>query len=199
MGFDELSFAMKMRDVFKTVAEDVVDRRRPKYRYATVVRIDRANYKCDVTFNGETSVVTVNMGTAQPGAAGDVVRVEGIGIDKYITDVVGDSKVKLPLAQGWKGQVHYDVVGKTCTVSLAVNRIDSDLIMLAWQPYLIARTLPKPSVGDHGHNLPATNQNEFPVFQLNINGTDLVLSARWSDRTFGKDGWMQTSFSYVIE
>jgi len=93
LSMEELAFALKLRDILKGVAEEVVDRLRPKYRYAKVITIDRANYKCDVTFNGETSRVTVNMGVIQPSAVNQIVRVEGIGIDKYITDVIGGPSV----------------------------------------------------------------------------------------------------------
>lgn len=91
MGFQEFAFSLQMRDTIDKMIRSGIDKMRPKYRYATVDTIDRVNYKCTVTFNGEANPVEVSMGALQPSAVGQVVRVEGIGIDKFITDVIGES------------------------------------------------------------------------------------------------------------
>jgi len=95
-GMDDLSFSLEMRDIVNSLVKEAIDQQRPKYRYATVVSIDDANSKCTITYNGETSQVIVNMGTIRPTAAGQIVRVEGIGTDKFITDVVGGTPAPAP-------------------------------------------------------------------------------------------------------
>lgn len=85
----DLSYSLAMRDIIQKMVADEIETQRPKYRYARVSSIDRANYKCNVIYNGETGAVTVNMGAVQPAAVNQIVRVEGIGIDKFITDVIG--------------------------------------------------------------------------------------------------------------
>ncbi len=88
-GMADLAFSMAMRDTIDRMVKETLDRERPKYRYGRVKSIDRANYKCTVVFTGETSPVTVNMGSLQPSAIEQLVRIEGIGTDKFITDVIG--------------------------------------------------------------------------------------------------------------
>ena len=89
MGFNDLAFSLKMRDALKKISRDVVNKERPAYRYGKVTSIDRVAYKCGVTMAGDSAPVLVNMGTIQPRDIGQVVRVEGIGTDRFITDVIG--------------------------------------------------------------------------------------------------------------
>lgn len=91
MGMNDLAFSLAMRDNFIQIAEATVEKARPRYRYATVNSIDLAARKCNVTFNGDLAPVQVNIGSVAPSALGQVVRVEGIGTDKYIADVMGDA------------------------------------------------------------------------------------------------------------
>lgn len=90
-GMDDLSFSLQMRDIVNSLIQDAIDQQRPKPRYAIVKAIDRANGKCTITYNGETSQIIVNMGTPSPSNIGQTVRVAGIGTDKYIDGVVGQS------------------------------------------------------------------------------------------------------------
>lgn len=87
----EFSYSLELRDVVNRIIRDQVNKLRPRYRYATVVLIDRVNRKCTIIYNGETNEVIVNMGSVQPKDIGQTVRIEGIGTDKYIADVMGDS------------------------------------------------------------------------------------------------------------
>jgi len=90
-GMDDLRFSLAMRDIVNSLIQEALDQQRPKPRMATVKAIDRANGKCTITYNGETSQIIVNMGTPSPSAIGQWVRVAGIGTDKYIDGVVGQS------------------------------------------------------------------------------------------------------------
>lgn len=89
VGFDEYAYATQFRDLIKKVVAETLESERPKYKYATVTDIDRPLRKATIIFNGETSPVIVNMGSIQPRKVGQIVRVEGIGTDKFISDVVG--------------------------------------------------------------------------------------------------------------
>lgn len=88
-GFGDYKTSLKMRDVVERLAKAVIERERPRYQYATVSSIDAVNRKCQVVFTGDTNPVTVTMGSIQPSAVGQMVRVGGIGSDKFIEDVMG--------------------------------------------------------------------------------------------------------------
>lgn len=90
MGLPDFSFSLQMRDIIQRLMRESIDTLRPRYRYAKVVSFDRVARKCTIIFNGETNPVIVNMGSIQPAAVDQIVRVEGIGTDKFITDVIGD-------------------------------------------------------------------------------------------------------------
>lgn len=86
--FDELEFAMRMRDVIRKIVSEEIEAIRPKCTYGTVVSIDSVNHQCDVTLLGDTSVITVKMGSIQPTDVASIVRVEGLPGDRYIQDVM---------------------------------------------------------------------------------------------------------------
>lgn len=90
MEMSDLAFSMAMRDIMNSLVQEAIDTQRPRYRYATVVSVDnRTTGKCSVTYIGEQSVVQVSMPGPQPVSVGQVVRIEGIGTDKFITAVIG--------------------------------------------------------------------------------------------------------------
>lgn len=91
MGFGDYDFSMHMRDLMTRIATETINKTRPKYHYGTVTSIDRDARKCGVTLNGDSAPVLVNMGSIQPAVVGQVVRVDGIGTDKFISDVMGPS------------------------------------------------------------------------------------------------------------
>ena len=88
-GFQDYAVAAKARDVLGALVEAEIGRQRPRIQYATVATIDRPNRKCTVTFPGDPAPVTVNMGTIQPAAIGNVVRIDGPVGDRFITEVLG--------------------------------------------------------------------------------------------------------------
>lgn len=82
---------MEMRDIINKMVKEEIDRARPRYRYAKVDSIDHIARTAGVIFTGETNPVQVNMGFVQPSFVGQTVRIEGIGTDKFITDVMGQA------------------------------------------------------------------------------------------------------------
>lgn len=84
-----MTFATKMRTLIMSLIEEGIDKKRPRPRYGKVYSIDRANSRCQVILTGDEDPVTVTMGAIQPSSVDQIVRVEGIGVDKYITDVIG--------------------------------------------------------------------------------------------------------------
>lgn len=87
----ELAYSMQMRDIINKMVSEEIEKQRPRYRYATVQSFDRQGRKAMVVFNGESGAVQVNMGSIQPMTTGQTVRVEGIGTDKFISDVIGEA------------------------------------------------------------------------------------------------------------
>jgi hypothetical protein len=81
--------AFALRDLIRGMAREEIERRRPRYKYGIVQSIDRPNWQCDVLYAGDTDPVTVKMGNIQPAITGQIVRVEGLIGDKFITDVIG--------------------------------------------------------------------------------------------------------------
>jgi hypothetical protein len=90
MAMGDIGFSLDLRDTLKRMIREYVDLERPRPRYATVESFDRAARKCAVVYTGETGSVQVNMGSLQPSAVGQKVRIEGIGTDKYVADVIGE-------------------------------------------------------------------------------------------------------------
>ncbi|HEY6020690.1 MAG TPA: hypothetical protein VIY48_12590 [Candidatus Paceibacterota bacterium] len=89
MGFSDYEYALEVRDIVQKMISLEVDKIRPRYQMAVVVSIDRPNRKCEVQFPGDTGTVVVNMGSIQPSAAGQVVRIAGLSQDRYVDDVIG--------------------------------------------------------------------------------------------------------------
>lgn len=78
-----------MRDIIERLVSRQLGQERPKPRYATVTTIDRTNRFCTVTFPGDSGAVKVAMGSIQPVAVGQTVRIAGVRGDRFIDDVLG--------------------------------------------------------------------------------------------------------------
>lgn len=89
--FDDWDFATRFRDVISQISTSTIERIRPSPRYGQVVTIDRTNRKCTVLFPGESTAVTIPMGSIQPSRPGQTVRVVGELGDRYLDDVMGES------------------------------------------------------------------------------------------------------------
>lgn len=96
MGFGDFAAALEMRDVLQTMVQAEIEKQRPRIQYATVTSIDRVLRKCGILFPGEALSVTVNMGAVQPSAIGQVVRIDGLAGDRFISDVMGVPYVEEP-------------------------------------------------------------------------------------------------------
>jgi microcystin-dependent protein len=88
-GFERFESALRGRDVLERLIRNVINRERPRPRYGEVLEISRTQSRCLVRLNGDTTSVLIPMGAIQPLAVGQIVRVEGVGTDRYITDVIG--------------------------------------------------------------------------------------------------------------
>lgn len=88
-GLADYRVALEMREIIRGLVKEEVERARPRYQLATVQGFDRINRKCTVRFNGETSDVDVNMGSIQPSAIGQIVRIDGLLGDRYVAEVLG--------------------------------------------------------------------------------------------------------------
>lgn len=92
MGFEGVDKGMKFRDLMARIARGVIDKDRPPYRYGQVTAIDHALRRCDVLFTGDSESVSVPVGSVFPSFINQMVRVDGIGTDRYIADVIGDAQ-----------------------------------------------------------------------------------------------------------
>lgn len=88
-GFSDPVFAARTRDVIERMMIAAVDKVRPPYRYGEVTQIDRDQRTCKVLYPEADEAVTVKMGSVQPSAIGQVVRVDGRPGDRWIVDVIG--------------------------------------------------------------------------------------------------------------
>lgn len=91
MALGDYGYALNFRDLIQKMVEAKVDEVRPAYRYGVVQTIDRTNRKCTVRLTGDTVDVTVNMNDQQPIATSQVVQIDGIGGDRFISAVKGDA------------------------------------------------------------------------------------------------------------
>lgn len=87
--FGDFTAALRFRQAVADIAESVVDRMRPTYRYAAVQAINYTTRKVTVRFPGETSDVVVAAGSIMPSAVGQTVRIAGVGGERYVSDVIG--------------------------------------------------------------------------------------------------------------
>ena len=89
MSGEDLASSLMMRDIIRRLVKEAINKYRPRYRYGIVQTIAQDRKSCTIVYNGETNEVKVKLGSVQPLTTGQSVRVEGIGIDKFVADVVG--------------------------------------------------------------------------------------------------------------
>jgi hypothetical protein len=90
MGFD-YNTVMQLKELMIEIVKTHVDDIRPRYQYGIVQSIDRVKQKCTVLFTGDDIPIPVNMGSIQPMAVGQRVRIDGVRGDRYISDVIGQA------------------------------------------------------------------------------------------------------------
>lgn len=103
-GLADFQSALKMRDIIETIVKGVVEQVRPRIQYGTVTAIDRPKRKCSVQFVGETTSVSVAMGSVQPQSEGQVVRIDGVAGDRFVADVLGPIFNDMPMVNSIKLQ-----------------------------------------------------------------------------------------------
>ena len=83
--------AIGMRDVIAAIAETRIEALRPSVSYAVVQQINREARSAKVLYMGDTTPVTVAMGSIEPATTGQTVRIGGTLGHRYIEDVLGNA------------------------------------------------------------------------------------------------------------
>jgi hypothetical protein len=96
--FGDFTTALRFREAVTQIAESVVERMRPTYRYAAVMGINHGTRRVTVRFPGESTDVTIAAGSILPSAVGQTVRIAGVGGERYVADVVGVAHGASPFA-----------------------------------------------------------------------------------------------------
>lgn len=86
-----IEYAQKMRDIVRDIIYKELEQKRPTESFATVTSIGTTT--AQVQFPGDTASVSVQMHTIRPAATGAVVRIEGFGTRRFITEVVNGSSL----------------------------------------------------------------------------------------------------------
>lgn len=99
MTVDLSSFktAQDLDDYVTMRVESLLEKSRPKPRYATVVTINTETKTCNVRFLGESDIVGVPYTSIVPNEVGQTVRIEGVPGDRYITGIRGTSEQEAAL------------------------------------------------------------------------------------------------------
>jgi len=93
-GMGGYDYSLRFRDTMKEMIRGVIDKERPKYRYATVISVDSANSRALITYVSETTEVYVNIVGLTP-LPGEAVQISGQGSDKFISGIVGHAPSRL--------------------------------------------------------------------------------------------------------
>lgn len=106
-GLDDYSTSKKIVDLIRRIAKQEIDKERPAPAYGVVKSVDIPNRRVFVQFPGETSTVGVAMSSPITPLINQVVRVEGITGDRYVTDIIiniGDDGEETPVEPviNWK-------------------------------------------------------------------------------------------------
>ena len=80
-----------MRDVIAAIAENRIEALRPTPTYAVVQSINRENRSATVLHVGDPTPVTVALGSIEPAAVGQTVRIGGLIGHRYVEDVLGNA------------------------------------------------------------------------------------------------------------
>lgn len=89
--FEDYKTAFQMRDTVDRLVVSVMERERPRARYAAVASWDRELKTAMVQYPEGGDPMPVQMGSVQPTYLGQLVKVEGVAGDKIITQVYGQA------------------------------------------------------------------------------------------------------------
>lgn len=92
---DDFSTAQRLDKIVETKVNAQLNKKRPAPRYAIVKEINTDQKYAMVSYVGEDSIVKIPYGSIAPENVGDAVRIEGIPGDRYISDVLGDTKLQI--------------------------------------------------------------------------------------------------------
>ena len=95
MGLGDYVVATQMRDVMSTLIRKEIQRERPRYEYAKVQTVDRASRRAYVQFAGEETEEQIALGHLFPVKRDQIVRIEGLTGDRYVSDVIGEPAIRL--------------------------------------------------------------------------------------------------------
>lgn len=96
--FGEYAVTRQIEDAIRAIVNAEIRRNRPTCRYAVVEQINTSTRSCYVTFNGDVTMSKVAYRDAVPSMVGQVVAVEGTGIDQYISGVLGPTQTDVNVA-----------------------------------------------------------------------------------------------------
>lgn len=92
---DDFYTAQRLDKIIETKVDSILNKKRPAPRYAVVKEINTDEKYAMVSYIGEDSIVKIPYGSVAPENVGDAVRIEGVPGDRYISDVLGDTKLKI--------------------------------------------------------------------------------------------------------
>jgi len=114
MALGDYATALAMRDVLQGLVAQEIEKQRPRIQYAEVMSFNRTTRKCTVRFTGDTQNVTVNMGSIQPKTTGQIVRIDGVAGDRFVSDVMGEFyepvETRVATAEGEINTLQADVI-----------------------------------------------------------------------------------------
>lgn len=99
------SYALSFVTLMRSIAGEQIEKLRPAYKLAEVRNINRLTNKCLVRYAGETVDQWVSMGSVQPTKIGQIVRVDGLLGDRFVSDVI--PTLDAPAFPGAKGTPSY--------------------------------------------------------------------------------------------
>lgn len=123
----DYDFALELRDIVKKLVAEEVQRIRPRYRYAEVQSVNLATRKATVIFTSEVTPVEVNIGGFTYILPNDIVRIEGIGTDKFVADVIGGKNTVATVSNLSMGGLPAFVIGFGSGAVNGEVRIDNNV------------------------------------------------------------------------
>lgn len=120
-GLGDYFESLRARDAFDELIVKIIDRERPKYKYATVISNDYTNDTVTVEYPDDPTPVVVQRGNSQAFLPGDKVRINGRNADRYVDE--GHSGLRL--IQEW-----------SLAGSIYISRGGDWPYIMTWEPKL---------------------------------------------------------------
>lgn len=85
----DFNTAMRLRDIMRSLADRRIALLRPEDRYATIITVDRVNFKAGVIYAEGGNIVNVPFSkNVQPSDYGQIVRISGPRGSRYISGIL---------------------------------------------------------------------------------------------------------------